>query len=748
MGKGRTASQALAEPELARRAFTMGGSDRTSAGKLGVPKSPKKKKGKISEGGKGMENAPKPETFLDPKGQLFAKLPMSLVIGHNNVFGKGKEPFPQTEFSMMKVGDLTYVPFNMETEEEEETEDYGYLGEIIHKAEDGTCRVHFTDCTREGTAAEDEEGDKWADYTGKERAYLVRARGSDERAKDTGKDGRTQADEREIEKFIKENKKGSTWGEERRTMLKKAIVDAVQDEVKGEATETLKDIVTKRCEEFEKIDKGQWITTFGQQDKNVELIRDYLEGSGNRVKGPNIRSLDELYKKLELDARQRQRDIETRLKAVEGAVGLKKVSEQMRAQVEGQDEEKEVQAKPPPEKAMQAGLLDMEKNGHCCFYALAKKGQLVKDPGAVYCSIGEEDMQGARAKVAENGLKYREQLQQSGTAQNGEEGWMEFAAETIGDFLDRVVDAPKGPPVVGPSKWGGLAEIALHGLGDPTKTIVIDADQLRKGMALEEARKYVHVAECQDDTEKKLVMVLVRRRSHYYIGILQEPKVKGLFAIGEESDKAVGCILQHVIDQSVCRADKEALQRMQGEERRQAILAAMNQKGLTTVKPKEKTRKNVQLGGVEPSSDDTEWQLPRKRSVSMRVTSEAGESGEPTVGCLVVYTTIGKERLLEDIKKDEQVWKCIQSARQKQGHVILEALRSKCDKLGGYADRLREKGHQVKPYYFTNSNLAAGSKAGLDEQVKEQGLCWNYARGETCKFGARCKFKCHKDKDE
>lgn len=742
MGKGRTASQALAEPELVRRAFTMGVSDRTSAGKKGVPKSPKKKKGEISKGGEGMENAPKPETFLDPKGQLFAKLPMSLVIGHNNAFGKGEEPFPQTEFSMMKVGDLAYVPFNMEREEGEETEDYGYLGKIIHKAEDGTCRVHFTDCAREGTAAEDEEEVKWADYTGEARAYLVRARGSDERAQDTGKDGRTQVDEREIERFIKENKKGSTWGEERRTMLKKAIVDAVKDGVKGEATETLKDIVTKRCEEFENIEKGQWITTFGQQDKNVELIMDYLEGRGNGVKGPNIRSLDELYEKLALDARQRQRDIETRLKAVEGAVGLKKVSEQVRTQVEGQDEEKEVQAKPPPEKAMQAGLLDMEKNGHCCFYALAKKGQLVKDPEAVYRSIGEEDMQEARAKVAENGLKYREQLDQSETTPNGEEGWMEFAAESIGAFLDRVVYDSKGPPAVGPSKWGGLAEIALHGLEDPTKTIVIDADPLRKGMALKEARQYVHVAECQDDTEKKLVMVLVRRRSHFYIGILQEPKVKGLFAIGEESDKAVNCILQHVIDQSACRADKEALQRMQGEERRQAILAAMNQGGLSAVKPKEKPRKHVQF------DDDAEWQQPRKRSVSMRVTSEAGQAGGPTVGCLVVYTTIGKERLLEDIKKDEQVWKCILSARQKQGHVILEALRSECDKLRGYADRLREQGYQVKPYYFTNSNLAARSKAGLDEQVKEQGLCWNYARGETCKFGARCKFKCYKDKDE
>ena len=95
----------------------------------------------------------------------------------------------------------------------------------------------------------------------------------------------------------------------------------------------------------------------------MELIRDYLEGRGNGEKSPNIQSFDELYKKLELDARRRHRDIETRLKAVEGAVGLKKVSEQMRTQVEGQDEEKEVQANPPPEKAMQAGLLDMEKNG-------------------------------------------------------------------------------------------------------------------------------------------------------------------------------------------------------------------------------------------------------------------------------------------------------------------------------------------------------------------------------------------------
>ena len=107
---------------------------------------------------------------------------------------------------------------------------------------------------------------------------------------------------------------------------------------------------------------------------------------------------------------------------------------------------------------------------------------------------------------------------------------------------------------------------------------------------------------------------------------------------------------------------------------------------------------------------------------------------------------VGKDRLLEDIQKDDQVGKYIQSARQKQGHVILEALRSECDKLRGYADRLRGKGYQVKPYYFTNSNLAARSKAGLDDQVKEQGICWNYAEGKACKFGDRCKFKCHKDK--
>ena len=279
---------------------------------------------------------------------------------------------------------------------------------------------------------------------------------------------------------------------------------------------------------------------------------------------------------------------------------------------------------------------------------------------------------------------------------------------------------------------------------------MIDADQVQKGMPLEEARKHAHTAECPDDTEKKLVMVLVRRRRHFYIGILQEPEVKGMFAIGEESAKAVECILQHVIDQSACRTDKETLQKMTGDERRQAILAAMNQNGLSTVKMKEKKRKNVQFKGVEDggSPDDTEWQLPRKRRVSMRVTSEASEAGagEPAVGCLVVYTAVGKDRLLEDIQKDDQVGKYIQSARQKQGHVILEALRSECDKLRGYADRLRGKGYQVKPYYFTNSNLAARSKAGLDEQVKEQGICWNYAEGKACKFGDRCKFKCHKDK--
>jgi hypothetical protein len=320
------------------------------------------------------------------------------------------------------------------------------------------------------------------------------------------------------------------------------------------------------------------------------------------------------------------------------------------------------------------------------------------------------------------------------------------------EFTNRVMYSNEWPKEVGASKWGGAVDASLFTWRTKESIIMINADQIKGGMNLEKAREQVYTTAWPlDEVEKKEVMFMVLSKKHMYVAVMKKPTIKGMFAIGEEAEVVLTKVLESILKENT-REHSERLLEMTGQERSEAILAALHRaKGSLPLftKPKKKSQpKRTQGVRWADEQDESTWQTmqPRRRRISMRVTSDEPE--EKAVGCLVVYTDTPSEAVVAEIRRqDAGVGELIRSARQKDGHVILEAKRMNGEQLRGNMEQIRAMGMQVSQYHFRETSLGDRSRRGLEEQIRAEGICMNYYNRRPCRFGQRCRFKCYDFRD-
>ena len=323
---------------------------------------------------------------------------------------------------------------------------------------------------------------------------------------------------------------------------------------------------------------------------------------------------------------------------------------------------------------------------------------------------------------------------------------MQEAGEDMDAFTERALHTDEGPKVEG-SKWGGAPDIGLYTWRRAVRAVVIDADRIRPGMSKGEIGNHVHeVAWPPDDVDKTHVIFMILDKKHFLIGVTQQPKVAAIFPVGIEADATLEAILERIAKEKGEKLSNESAAKLQGEARREALMAAMRRGGrLPTIKGPKKAKKKKPKE-VPHEEDEAGWQaVPgRTRKVNIRVISEAAP--EDTEDCLVVYTEGTSKQMLAGLDRlDSQVRRLVYSTRQKEGHVILAARKGEAEKLKASLGRIKALGFSVAPYHTKRSTLSSASKRGLASQVHSAGVCRNYFNQTPCPFGDRCRFKCFKD---
>jgi hypothetical protein len=238
---------------------------------------------------------------------------------------------------------------------------------------------------------------------------------------------------------------------------------------------------------------------------------------------------------------------------------------------------------------------------------------------------------------------------------------------------------------------------------------------------------------------------MVLSKKHFLMGATQQPKIAAMFSVPEAA-AVLEAILERIVKENGEKLSKESAMKLQGEARKEALLAAMRQGGrLPTIKgPKKTKKKNPKK--VPHGEDEAGWQAVqgRTRRVNMRVTSEAAP--EDIEECLVVYTKGTSADMLAGLERqDSQIRKLVHSTRQKAGHVILAARRNEAERLKTSLGRIKALGFSVAPYHTRGSSLSSNSKQGLASQTREAGICRNLFNHTRCPFGDRCRFRCFKD---
>ena len=112
---------------------------------------------------------------------------------------------------------------------------------------------------------------------------------------------------------------------------------------------------------------------------------------------------------------------------------------------------------------------------------------------------------------------------------------------------------------------------------------------------------------------------------------------------------------------------------------------------------------------------------------------------------VVIYTQELADEVLKKIaNKDQKVADLVASTRQKEGHVVLVASTENAQGLKECLQWLKSWGFQAKEYRIRPSPMVSSAIQGMDEQVREAGLCHNFLKGEECPYKGHCKYKCYR----
>jgi len=64
------------------------------------------------------------------------------------------------------------------------------------------------------------------------------------------------------------------------------------------------------------------------------------------------------------------------------------------------------------------------------------------------------------------------------------------------------------------------------------------------------------------------------------------------------------------------------------------------------------------------------------------------------------------------------------------------------EELKGRAQEMGRWGMRVSEYKI-HAPMAARSAVGLQQQVRNAGVCWKYSARQHCQYGVACRFKCY-----
>ncbi len=150
---------------------------------------------------------------------------------------------------------------------------------------------------------------------------------------------------------------------------------------------------------------------------------------------------------------------------------------------------------------------------------------------------------------------------------------------------------------------------------------------------------------------------------------------------------------------------------------------------------------------VDGEEDEGEWTVVkrRKQATTMQVEMKVTAPETPLSSTLVVWTTKPEQLQAEMRKRYPAAAKLVRGVRVKSDHTILMATPNEAELLRSMEQGLQKVGIDAREYKLKQVRLAYAARVGLDQQVREAGVCNHFMQRRPCPFGRNCKFRCYKD---
>jgi hypothetical protein len=456
-----------------------------------------------------------------------------------------------------------------------------------------------------------------------------------------------------------------------------------------------------------------------------------------------------------------------------------------------------------PPKADEVTLESMPGDGKCLYWALAAVEAMMEGKKIDQVKYDTNKVEIVKAQIVANAMDYRELLE-TDKNNNVDEEWMKLTGEDISTFCEKVMSMER---IGNKNNWGGHVEAMLYGWHREHALLMVDADNINRGMSIDEARKLVNDAPWpKDKVLPKRIAIAVLSKQHYYLLTMNG---EGLFDHGDEHHKALDLCLKKIMAEQETEPAFNEIAKIKDKEKRMQILRERMSASSSLQVNKNKKKKSTKTKAAPsvPSSGaqriekkegkEEEWQekakengWERKKSSRKQKETEpenwakiARENGWEKVSerqqreetkrswankanenrweevnnrkqkepkqaivknSVLIYTEkLAEEILTEIMKKDKTTSKLIQSTRQKQGHVILMATQTNDTKLRERVPWIKQWGYSSREYRQPEDTLSQVAETGMRARVKEDGMCTFFAKHADCPFGNRCKFTCY-----
>ena len=659
--------------------------------------------------------APEPDGFVKPTGQFFPWIPVTYVDNMNA--HTGSKPFPEMDLISTEVGDLIYVPFDMEGSDKA-----CYLGQVVHK-NDGAARVNFVDCHK--FAGQDEPEDHcYDDFDGKIQVYMVR--------KGKGWPSPNEPiDPEEVRSYLRANQtiKSAQSAEKRVEVLEKTI--AAVSKVGDFSSDSIRDAYIKVKEGM----PSQAKANLGHNDKNCEIVRDFFDVR-KKTTDPQSAILMQILARLDKIEDRHSR-----------STRVSEVAEEV---------------KNPAEEKGDVEFTSMPGDGKCCYWMCWAAGEVASGKKVGEVQYNPDAVGATCAQIIDNGMQWfdeernKEASDEATETARVEHKFADMAGEDLNEFYTKISNSKR---LGQEERWGGHTEAMLYAWRQAYSLVIINADGIKKGMSVEEAREQVVDQPWPNDGRDQITqgVIAVLQDGHYSLLTRGD---KGAFQIDDEYQEALRLGLEKILSIQT-HPDFSAIARVTDKKRRLEMIRE-KMGGPPKLATKRKKKKKKKSSGSTGPSDLT---TPESKRPDLSWAGRAGGGEWTTVGgsnsrgarrstpvgrqptqvsSVVVYTSATEEQLMMEIRNREPTTSnLIQSTRQKTGHIILMTSEEKDAELRKRLPWFREIGLEAKEYFLKDTALAKKAQTGMQLQVKETGICHAYMQGISCKFGHLCKFKCY-----